>query len=345
MGAGQRLPGGPGARLGRRLAGGLFAVHHRPGPAAIQPAVRALPEPRARVDARLRHRLLPGQPRTRHRLRQGQVRPRRGEPDRHLRHHGRQGRAARRGPRARHGLRPCRQHRQADPGAAGQEGDAGARARQARPRRDLRAQGSARARAARGRRGRGGRAAVAGDARRRPGAQRRHACRRRADRAGQDHRLLPAVPAARQRQRGEPVRQGRRRGHRPGEVRLPGPGHADHPGAGQGLHPRAPPGAEGLRLRHAAARRPQGLPAVLRRPDRGGVPVRKPRHAGHAARGAADAHRGPDRAERDVPARADGEHPELLRAQERQGADRLSAPAAGAGARKRPTASSSTRSR
>ena len=31
--------------------------------------------------------------------------------------------------------------------------------------------------------------------------------------------------------RGEPVRQGRRRGHRPGEVRLPGPGHADHPGA------------------------------------------------------------------------------------------------------------------
>ena len=122
---GQRLPGGPGARLGRRLAGGLFAVHHRPGPAAIQPAVRALPEPRARVDARLRHRLLPGQPRTRHRLRQGQVRPRRGQPDRHLRHHGRQGRAARRRPRARHGLRPCRQHRQAGAGAAGQAGDAG----------------------------------------------------------------------------------------------------------------------------------------------------------------------------------------------------------------------------
>ena len=50
-------------------------------------------------------------------------------------------------------------------------------------------------------------------------------------------------------QRGEPVRQGRCRGHRPGEVRLPGPGHADHPGAGQGLHPRAPAGAAGLRLR------------------------------------------------------------------------------------------------
>ena len=30
-----------------------------------------------------------------------------------------------------------------------------------------------------------------------------------------------------------------------------------------------------LRLRDAAARRPEGLQAVLRRPDRGGVPVRK----------------------------------------------------------------------
>ena len=67
-------PVGPGPRLGRRLAGGLFAQDHRPRPAAVQPAVRALPEPRAGVDARLRHRLLPGQPRPRDRLRQGQVR-------------------------------------------------------------------------------------------------------------------------------------------------------------------------------------------------------------------------------------------------------------------------------
>ena len=59
-----------------------------------------------------------------------QVRPRRGEPDRHLRHDGRQGRAARRRPRARHGLRPCRFDRQADPGAAGQDRDAGQGARQ-----------------------------------------------------------------------------------------------------------------------------------------------------------------------------------------------------------------------
>ena len=68
------VPVGPGPRLGRRLAGRLLARHHRPRSAALQPAVRALPESRARVDARLRHRLLPGQPRPRHRLREAEVR-------------------------------------------------------------------------------------------------------------------------------------------------------------------------------------------------------------------------------------------------------------------------------
>ena len=72
---------------------------------------------------------------------------------------------------------------------------------------------------------------------------------------GQDHRLLPALHAAGQRQRGEPVRQGRRRGDRPRQVRLPRPGDADHPRARQGLHRRAPSRTARLRLRHAAARR------------------------------------------------------------------------------------------
>ncbi|MEY3273620.1 MAG: hypothetical protein RLZZ341_2526, partial [Pseudomonadota bacterium] len=71
LGQGARLPGGPGPRLGRGLAGGLRPLHHRPRPAAVPAAVRALPEPRARVDARLRHRLLPGQPRPRDRVREG----------------------------------------------------------------------------------------------------------------------------------------------------------------------------------------------------------------------------------------------------------------------------------
>ena len=119
LGQEQRLPGGAGPRLGRRLAGGLFAQDHRPRSAAIQPAVRALPEPRAGVDARLRHRLLPGQPRPRHRLRQGQVRQGRGEPDRDLRHHGRARGDPRRGPGAGHELHLLRRHQQADPQQAG----------------------------------------------------------------------------------------------------------------------------------------------------------------------------------------------------------------------------------
>ena len=249
LGAEQRLPGRARARLGRRLAGRVFAQHHRPRPAALQAAVRALPQPRAGVDARLRHRLLPGQSRPRDRLRQGQVRPRRGEPDRDLRHDGGEGGAARHRPRARHELRPRRLDRQAGAGAAGQDGDAEAPARAARQQRHLRAPRGARDRAAREARGRGRRAARARRARRGPGAQRRHARRRRADRARQDHRLLPALHAARQRQRGEPVRQGRRRGDRPGEVRLPRPGDADDPRARQGLHRRPPSRAARLRLR------------------------------------------------------------------------------------------------
>jgi DNA polymerase III alpha subunit len=55
LGAAQRLPGRPRAGLGRGLARGLCAGHHRPGPASLPAALRALPEPRARVDARLRH--------------------------------------------------------------------------------------------------------------------------------------------------------------------------------------------------------------------------------------------------------------------------------------------------
>ena len=113
-------PVGPGRGSG---AGSLVAYALKItdlDPLAIQPAVRALPEPRARVDARLRHRLLPGQPRPRHRLREGQVRPRRGEPDRHLRHHGRARRDPRRRPRARHELHLLRRHQQADPEQAGQ---------------------------------------------------------------------------------------------------------------------------------------------------------------------------------------------------------------------------------
>ena len=70
-------------------------------------------------------------------------------------------------------------------------------------------------------------------------AQRRHARGRRADRAGQAHRLLPAVHAARRRRDRLAVRQGRRRGGRPREVRLPRPHDADDPRLDAALRARA----------------------------------------------------------------------------------------------------------
>ena len=60
LGQGARHPGRARPRLGRRLGGRLGARHHRSRSAALRPAVRALPQSRARVDAGLRHRLLPG---------------------------------------------------------------------------------------------------------------------------------------------------------------------------------------------------------------------------------------------------------------------------------------------
>ena len=60
---------GPGPRQRGRLDRGLLPGHHRRRPAALRPALRALPQPRARVDARHRHRLLRARARPRHALR------------------------------------------------------------------------------------------------------------------------------------------------------------------------------------------------------------------------------------------------------------------------------------
>ena len=69
MGQGQRHPGRAGPRLGRGLGGRLGADHHRSRSDRAQPAVRALPQPRTRVDAGLRHRLLRNPSRQGHPLR------------------------------------------------------------------------------------------------------------------------------------------------------------------------------------------------------------------------------------------------------------------------------------
>ena len=112
---GERDRGRPRPRLGGGLDRGLRAVHHRRRSAALRPAVRALPQPRAGVHARHRHRLLGARARARDPLRDRQVRPRARGPDRHLRQDAPAGRHPRRGPGAGPRLRHRRPPGQADP--------------------------------------------------------------------------------------------------------------------------------------------------------------------------------------------------------------------------------------
>ena len=69
VGQGQRHRRRARARQRGRLDRGLRAAHHRPRSAALRPALRALPQSRARVDAGYRHRLLRARPRARHAVR------------------------------------------------------------------------------------------------------------------------------------------------------------------------------------------------------------------------------------------------------------------------------------
>src|SRR3546814_18216640 len=77
--------GGAGARIGRWFARRLGADDHRSRSAEAGPAVRAVPQPRARVDARLRHRFLRNPARRGDPPRPGKVRARSCRPDNHLR--------------------------------------------------------------------------------------------------------------------------------------------------------------------------------------------------------------------------------------------------------------------
>ena len=114
---GKRRRGRPRPRLGGRLDRLLRPPHHRPRPARRGPDLRALPQPRAQIDAGYRHRLLGPRPRADDPLRRRQVRPRIGRPDHHLRQDGAARRDPRRRPRARLRLRHRRPPGEADPGA------------------------------------------------------------------------------------------------------------------------------------------------------------------------------------------------------------------------------------
>ncbi len=124
VGEGAGHPGRAGPRLGRRVGGGLGADHHRPGPAAVRPAVRAVPEPRAHLDAGFRHRFLPGPARRGDRVRAPRIRRGPGGADHHLRQAAGARRGARRGPRAGPAVRPGEPRRRTDPEQPGQAGDA-----------------------------------------------------------------------------------------------------------------------------------------------------------------------------------------------------------------------------
>ncbi len=77
-----------GGRFARRLRDG----HHQHRPHPARSAVRAIPQPRARVDARYRYRLRRSSPRRDGALRHREVGQRQGRPGHHVRHHQDQGR-------------------------------------------------------------------------------------------------------------------------------------------------------------------------------------------------------------------------------------------------------------
>ena len=111
----QGIPVGPGRGSGAGSVVAWALTITDLDPLALRAAVRALPQSRTRVDARLRHRLLPGSPRRGDPLRAAQVRSRPRGADHHARQAAGARRAARRRPRAADAVRPGRPAVQARP--------------------------------------------------------------------------------------------------------------------------------------------------------------------------------------------------------------------------------------
>ena len=218
----QRHPRGTGARLRRGLGGGLVAHDHRPRSAALRPAVRALPEPRAHLDAGLRHRFLPGPPRRGDPLRAEALRRRPRGADHHARQAAGPRRAARRGARAADAVRAGRQALQADPQQPGQPGDAGAGDR-------------GRAQAAGGPRRRAGGGAAARDRTEARGAlpARLHARRRHGHRRPPAQRAGPALSRSQVELPHHAVQLEAGGGGGARQVRLPRPQDADRAAEGR----------------------------------------------------------------------------------------------------------------
>src|SRR5216684_3449999 len=248
-------------RLGRGIAGRVRAADHRHRPVAVQPPLREVPEPRARVHAGLRRGLLPGPPGRGDRLRHAEVRDRERRADHHLRgalgeerDQGRgpgDGRAVRGGERADaehpHPHRGASRHHPEGAGSRAQaHADPGAEA-------DLQDDHRVCARP-------GG-----------PDALDRHARGGRGDRGEAALGVRAALPGA-ERRIGDAVREGRSGARGADQVRLPRPDHPDgDQQCGEADQPRpASRGAAGHRA--PAARRQEDLPAHLQRRHRGDLP-------------------------------------------------------------------------
>ena len=310
-------------RLGGRLAGRLRAEDHRPRPDPAQAAVRALPQPRAHLDAGHRPRLRRAPARRHDPLRHREVRRGARQPDHHVRDDQGEGRREGRGPRPRLPVRRRRQDHQGD--AAGRHGqghpavgdlrpDAQALLRGGRVPRAVRERPRRQERRGHRARARGPQAAV-GRARRR-----RHPVPRAA--AGRH----PDPPTRAGRRDHHPVRHGCLRDARPAQDGLPGPAQPHGPGRLPQAH-RLQPRRDG-RAGDAAAGGPAHLRAARQRRHPRRLPARQPRHARAAALDEAGQLRGHLRRPRAVPAGPDGrQRPQRLRRpQERPQAGRADPP-------------------
>ena len=166
------IPVGPGRGSGAGSLVAYRARHHGDRPDPVSPAVRALPEPRAREHAGLRRRLLHGAARRGDRLRRGQVRQGQRRTDRDLPEP--QGAQRDQGRRAGDGHRGHGRAADREPGA-------GPRARARRPPSSRRWRWSPSSRQLVECRSDRRRADPTGQEARRPDASRRHARRRRRD--------------------------------------------------------------------------------------------------------------------------------------------------------------------
>ena len=314
----QGIPVGPGRGSGAGSVVAWALDDHRSRPAALRPAVRAVSQPRARVDAGFRRRFLPGPARRGDPLRPAEIRPRPGRADHHLRQIAGARRAARCRPRARR----CPTARST--GCASW-------CRTTRRTRSRLEQAIAGEPLLQQQRDADETVARLIDDRaeaRRPLPARLDACRRRRDRRPAAVRAGAALPRPALRHAGDAVQHEMGRAGRARQIRLSRPQDPDRAGA----LPRT------ARQRAASSSTSPTLPLddrptfdLLSRGDTVGVfQLEGAGMRDMLKQAAARPLRGHHRGRLAVPARADGEHPALYRGQARRGAARLPAPAAGA---------------